>query len=64
MCEIWNAKRIKIEEKVVKTVLELFEHTGSGALLLPVSGTTPKLYIVAGDREAIQTLLKTDESCY
>ena len=47
--ELWEVKRNKLEKQLIKTALDLFEHTGSNSFLIPVKNTTPKLFIAAGE---------------
>ena len=45
--DIWNAMRMSLEKKVIKAVLELYEHNpGFAKFVVKVPNTTPKLLIV------------------
>ena len=57
MNDIWNARREKLEQVIIEAALELFEHTGSGAFKIPIKGTSPSVYIVAGDEVAFRNLI-------
>ena len=43
--ELWNAKRKKLEAKLVEAALSLSEHTGSHGFAIPVPGTTPAVSV-------------------
>jgi hypothetical protein len=42
----------------VDAVLELFDYTGTSAFSLPIPGTSPPLYVAAGEAETIALLVK------
>ena len=49
--DIWDARRIKLEEAVKASVLDLFEHMGAaGSFYLPIDST---LSIMAGPHECL-----------
>ena len=49
--EIWDRRRIKLEEELVKAALDLCGHMGGtfSAGMIPVPNTAPKLYIHIGE---------------
>ena len=47
-----------LEHKVKSAVLDLHGFTGSSAFLLPVSGTTPQIYVVSGTKKQITAMLR------
>ena len=62
MDQIWDARRIRLEHLVEEAVLDLFEHMGTpGAFRLQIDHTTPKVYIIAGDGNAIRDLIDMKE---
>lgn len=54
----WNEEREKLEQAVIDSVLNLFGHTGAGALKIPVRDTTPPLYVCSGTAESIKQLIE------
>ena len=62
MNHIWDVKRIRLEHLVEEAVLDLFEHMGTpGAFRLQIDHTTPKVYIIAGDANALRNLADMKE---
>lgn len=57
--DIWNARREKLAADVRASVLALFEHTGSEAMLIDLDPPHDVLVCVAGDRGTIAGLLAT-----
>lgn len=58
--DLWHAKREKLEFAVRQAVLDLFAHTGSDALMLPLDPPQETLFVVAGDRDRIGRLIVDD----
>ena len=62
MNEIWDAKRKHLEKAVIEAVLNLFQHSGgAGAFKLPILGTSPQVFIIAGDEKAINSLTPNEQ---
>ena len=47
-----------LTQRVVKAVQALFEHTGASYLLLQVPNTEPPHFVVAGQFDSIESLLR------
>ena len=47
-----------LQKRIVDAVLELFEYTDTSAFSLPIPGTSPPLYVAAGEAETIALLVK------
>lgn len=52
-----TSTREELQSRVIAAVLDLFGETGTASFCLPVPGTTPTLYVAAGEVEAIRRLL-------
>jgi len=58
MNDIWEAKRKKLENAVIISVLDLFEHMGSAqAFLFQLDPPGEKLFVVAGDVQGILKII-------
>jgi hypothetical protein len=55
--EFWNIRRAKLEKAFAEAAMELMKHTQAGAMMLPVTGTTPQLFIMIGEAEQIVSML-------
>jgi NAD(P)H-nitrite reductase large subunit len=54
MTDDLNARRKAALQRVITdAALDLFEHTGSSAFMLPIPGTTPPLYVAVGTAQDI-----------
>jgi len=62
MNEIWQAQLVKLENAVKKSVLDLFEHTGSHSFKLSLDPPAQILFVVAGDIERLQSLIPKKET--
>jgi hypothetical protein len=60
--EFWNIRRKKLEKEFAKAALALMEHTGAGAMVLPIANTTPKTFIAIGDANAICGMLLNEKA--
>ena len=58
MDAIWDARRRKLEDALEMAALDLFEHSAANALKVPIHGTTPPIFIVIGDTNAIKSLVE------
>ena len=56
--EFWNKRREHLEMNVVNAVLDLFGHMGAHTFLLPIKGTTPSMFVIAGDEDTIKNWFK------
>ena len=56
-----DPRRHTLEQVIVAASLELFGYTKSAAFLLPISTTSPPLYIVAGEAAQIVSMLTISE---
>lgn len=61
MNEIWEARREQLVEALKQAALDLSAHTGSAALMVEVSGTTPKTFVALGTQATISQLLPLAE---
>jgi hypothetical protein len=52
-----DVERMMRTQAVVTAALNFFQHTHTTAFLIPVPGTTPKVYVAAGEAEEIRELL-------
>lgn len=59
--EFWDARRKALETKVALAALELFEHTGASAFVMPIKNTTPILYLAVGGEESLKRMLQFDK---
>ena len=59
MCELWNTKRKKLQEKAIKAILDIFEHTNSNSLKLDIDNN---LFLIAGDIDGIRCLLPNEHN--
>lgn len=55
--EFWNIRRAKLEKAFAEAAMELMKHTQAGAMMLPVTGTTPQLFIMIGEAGQIISML-------
>lgn len=59
--EFWNIRRKKLEKAFAEAALELMEHTGAGAMVLPIKNTTPPIYIAIGRADQICGMLLNEK---
>lgn len=59
--EFWNIRRKKLEKAFAQAALELMEHTGAGAMVLPIRNTAPPVYIAIGEANQICGLLLNEK---
>lgn len=57
--EIWNARRIKLEDAVVLAALNLTNHMGCGGFCTPVPDTKPAIFVACGTADALASLPPT-----
>lgn len=53
-----DLERMVKTQAVVTAVLNFFQYTKTTAFVLPIPGTTPKVFIAAGEPEEINALLE------
>lgn len=53
----FSAERKKREAEVIRAALELCHYTGTAAFVLPVPGTSPKVYVTCGDLSGLEHLI-------
>ncbi len=56
MNDIFNARRLRLEQAVVDSALELSAHMGSDAFYLPVPNTSPSLFVALSSKRLSETL--------
>lgn len=59
--EFWNIRRKKLEKAFAEAALELMQHTGAGAMVLPIANTTPKIFIAIGEANQICGMLLNEK---
>ena len=55
--EFWNIRRAKLEKAFAQAAMDLMQHTQSGGMMIPVTGTTPQLFIMIGEAAQIVSML-------
>ena len=56
----WNAHREELEEALIKSCREFIKHTGSPSFKFEIKGWLPKLFLVCGTPESIQSILSDE----
>ena len=56
--ELLNARRVRLQERLVKAALDLLAFSQATGVKAIIEGTTPPVYILVGDADAIQELMQ------